>query len=362
MKRLIVAALSLLTLTLTAGADAESRDRILKHFGGWYSFYPNSRVAVRETEEVKIAGLEAYRVQRQTESERHRESNVALYDRERDEVFVGRVLHDAERAAAKRAFDPLIDGPEIEKHLSDAFGVPATLTVKGERGALREINVALRQLQSAWLNVPGFISEDGASILLGEFQPLKDGAEAFRRKLLAERPGVRLGKGAPVVVEFLDFQCERCRKRAPEVKKFVGEAGGSVEVRFFPLVKVHPWAFAAAESAAALAALSPQLYEGFESALFARAESMTPEAARQLAADVAEAAGRAKDFASEMASGRPRDRVLSDLRLGMRMGVVGTPWFFHEGTMVSAEPDLLETFVRERSGAASAPKAPPRAP
>ena len=357
------AALSLLTLALAskAGADPESRDRILKHFGGWYSFYPNSRMAVRETEEVQIAGLESYRVQRQAQSERHRESNVALYDRERDEVFVGRVLHDAERAAAKRAFDPLIDGPEIEKQLSDAFGVPATLTVRGARGALQEINVALRQQQSAWLNMPGFVSGDGASILLGEFQPLKDGAEAFRRKLLAEKPGVRLGKGAPVVVEFLDFQCERCRKRAPEVKKFVGEAGGSVEVRFFPLVKVHPWAFAAAESAAALAALSPQLYETFESALFARAESMSPEAARQLATDVAEAAGRAKDFASEMASGRPRDRVLADLRLGMRMGVVGTPWFFYEGTMVSAEPDLLETFVRERSGAAPASKAPPRA-
>jgi protein-disulfide isomerase len=359
-KRLLGAFLTFLAVALPAGADPEGRDRILKHFAGWYSFYPNSRMSVRETDEVRIAGLEAYRVQRQSESERHREASVALLDRERDEVFVGRVLHDAERAAAKRAFDSLIDGPEIERHLSDAFGVPATLTVRGTRGALKEINVALRQLDSAWVNMPGFVSEDGATLLLGEFQSLKDGAEAFRRKLLAERPGVRLGKGAPRVVEFVDFQCERCRKRAPEVKKFTGEAGGSVEVRFFPLVKIHPWAFAAAESAAALAALSPELYESYESALFARAESMTPDAARQLAADVAEAAGRAKDFASEVSSGRPRDRVLSDLRLGMRLGVVGTPWFFYEGTMVSAEPDLLESFVRERSGAAPAPKAPAR--
>ncbi|MFN2386259.1 MAG: DsbA family protein [Thermoanaerobaculia bacterium] len=360
MKRLLGVLLALLAAGSPAEADPEARDRILKHFGGWYSFYPNSRISVRETDEVKIAGLEAYRVQRHAESERSREANVALLDRERDEVFVGRVLHDAERAAAKRAFDPLIDGPEIERHLSDAFGVPATLTVKGTRGALKEINVALRQIESAWVNMPGYVSEDGASILLGEFQSLKDGAEAFRRKLLADRPGVRLGRGAPMVVEFVDFQCERCRKRAPEVKKFVGEAGGSVEVRFFPLVKIHPWAFAAAESGAALAALSPQLYESYESALFARAESMSPEGARQLAEDVAEAAGRAKDFASEVSSGRPRERVLSDLRLGMRMGVVGTPWFFYEGTMVSAEQDLLETFVRERSGAVPAPKAPPR--
>ena len=163
-----------------------------------------------------------------------------------------------------------------------------------------------------------------------------------------------------MIVEFVDFQCDRCRKRAPEVKKFVGESGGSVEVRFFPLVKVHPWAFAAAESAAALAAISSQLYESYETALFARAETMDSDGARQLAADVAEAAGRKKDLAAEVSSGRPRERVLADLRLGMRLGVAGTPWFFHDGTLIPADPDLLENLLRERLGAAATSKSPPK--
>src|SRR6266496_1161940 len=57
------------------------------------------------------------------------------------------------------------------------------------------------------------------------------------------------------VTEFVDFQCERCRVRAPEVKKFVVEQGGAMEVRLLPLAKVHDWAFPAAEYGAALAAV-----------------------------------------------------------------------------------------------------------
>jgi len=356
-KRFVAAAVLLLASGGALHADAAVREKLLRHFGGWYSYYPNSRVAVMETDEVAIPGFEAYRVQRQTDSKRHQEAGITLYDAAREEVFVGRVLHDAARAAARRPYDPLIDGPEIEKNLSESFGSQATLTVKGSRGSLKEANVAVRQLSQVWLNLPGFVSADGGTILLGEFQSLREGPVAHRRSLLAEKPGVRLGKGEPVVVEFIDFQCERCRKRAPEVKKFVAERGGSVEVRFYPLVKVHDWAFAAAESAAGLAALSPQLYESYEAALFARAGTMSESAARQLAADVAEAAGKGKELAAEVSSGRARDRVLSDLRLGILIGVTGTPYFLHDGTLVSAEPELLEAMIRERLGEPPAPKA-----
>lgn len=352
MRPLFLSALCWLVAALPSTGDPATRERLLRHFGGWYSYYPGSRVSVRETAEIVLPGFDVYRVARHSESERHKESNVAVVDLSREEVFVGRVFHDSARGAEKRAFDPDVDRTDIEKSLTDAFGLTATVTLGEARGALRGIRISLQQLSEAWVRLPGFVSQDGASILLGEFQSLRDGPEAFRKRLLSETPGVRLGTGPLRVAEFLDFQCERCRKRAPEIKKFVSEIGGSIEIRFFPLVKVHPWAFAAAESAAALAALSPELYESYERALFARAESMDPEAARQLAADVAEAAGRAKDFRGEITSGRARERVLSDLRLGTRLGITGTPYFLHEGTLVSAEPDLLESLLRERQPAA----------
>ena len=357
-KRPLRAALALLAVALPAGADPESRDRILKHFGGWYSFYPNSRVSVSESADLKIPGFEAYRVQRQTDSKRYEEAGIALHDAAREQVFVGRVLHDSVRAASGRRFDPLVDSPDIEKHLSDAFGLPASLVVKSPRGDLLEAEVRLRQKTNVWLALPGYVSSDGASVLIGEFQPLGKGPEDFRRRLLAESPGVRLGAGEPTVAEFIDFQCDRCRKRAPEVKAFVQERGGSVEIRFFPLVKIHPWAFAAAESASALAAISPRLYEAYESALFERAETMSEGSARQLAADHAEAAGKTREFSSEITSGRARDRVLADLRLGARLGITGTPYFIYDGTLVPGEAGLIEKVVSERSPAP--PKVPAR--
>jgi hypothetical protein len=70
------------------------------------------------------------------------------------------------------------------------------------------------------------------------------------------------------VTEFLDFQCERCRVRAPEVKKAVTEKGGAMEVWLCPLTKVHNSAFPAAELAAALANVDLALYEKYEEALF----------------------------------------------------------------------------------------------
>lgn len=335
--------------------DPATRQSLIRHFGGWFSYYPGSRVSVRETDEVAIPGLTAYRVQRHSESERHRESHVALVDAAGGEVFVGRVLHDDSRASSRRPFDPSSDVPSIEAHLTDLFGLPVGVTPgPGSRGALREIAIAVRQAPGASVSLPGYVSNDGASLLLGEFQTLKEGAEGFRRRLLAESPGVRSGPGEFTLVEFLDFQCDRCRVRAPEVRKFVSERGGSVEVHLLPLAKVHPWAFAAAESAAALASVASELFLEYEEGLFARAEGMTETAARGLAADIAEAGGSKEAFEAEVANGRARERVLSDIRLATRLGITGTPFFLHEGVLVSGERDLLETYLREKL-----PRSPP---
>ena len=113
----------------------------------------------------------------------------------------------------------------------------------------------------------------------------------------------------------MDFQCDRCRVRTPDVRRLVLEKGGTVEIRFLPLVKQHAWAFAAAESAAALAAVKPELYRKYEESVFARSEGMSIAAARELATDIAAAAGAGEAYAAEIASGRARGRVLSDISL-----------------------------------------------
>lgn len=342
----------LFALILTCGtpavrADEETRNRLIRFFGGWYSWFPNTMISVKETREVEVAGFDAYRVQRRTESKAHQESNVALVDKARDEVFVGRALHDDARRFAKRPFDPDVDLPTIEGSFTDAYGMPVKVRLEDRpRGALKPIVLSIRYVEGAIVTIPGFVSEDGSTVLVGEFHPLSSEAQAARRKLIAERPGVRPANAKFYVTEFIDFQCERCRVRAPEVKAAAVEAGGAVEVRFFPLTRVHDWAFAAAEVGAALGNVDPALYSKFEEALFARASSMSAEAARTLASDVAEAAGSKPAFEKELSSGRARQRVLDDLRLGIRLGVTGTPAFFHDGNFVSAERELFETYLR----------------
>lgn len=328
-------------------ADEETRNRLIRFFGGWYSWFPNTMVLVKETREVDVPGFEAYRVQRRTESKAHQESNVALVDKKRDEVFVGQALHDDVRRFAKRPFDPDVDIPTIEGTFAEAYGTLVKVRLEDRpRGALKPIVLSIRQVEGAMLTRPGFVSEDGSTVLVGEFHPISSEAQAVRRKLIAERPGIRPAGAKFYVTEFIDFQCERCRVRAPEVKAAAAEAGGAVDVRFFPLTRVHDWAFAAAEVAAALGNVDPALYSKFEEALFARASSMSAEAARTLASDVAEAAGSKAAFDKELSSGRARERVLDDMRLGIRLGVSGTPAFFHDGNFVSAERELFETYLR----------------
>ncbi|HVE65377.1 MAG TPA: DsbA family protein [Thermoanaerobaculia bacterium] len=337
-------------------ADEETRNRLIRFFGGWYSWFPNTAIVVKETREVDVPGYEAYRVQRRTESKAHQESNVALVDRGRDDVFIGQALHDDVRRFAKRPFDPDVDLPTIEASLTQAYGMPVKVRLDDRtRGALKPIVLSIRHVESAVVAIPGFVSEDGATLLVGEFHPLSSEAQAVRKKLIAERPGIRLGSGKFSVNEFIDFQCERCRVRAPEVKAAAVEAGGAVEVRLFPLTRVHDWAFAAAEQAAALGNVDPTLYAKFEETLFARASTMTAEAARSLASDVAEAAGVKAAYQKELSSGRARERVVDDLRLGIRLGVSGTPAFFHDGNFVSAEKELFETYLRGKVPPAARP-------
>ena len=343
-------------------ADEQVRQRLIRFFGGWYSWYPNSLIRVTDSREVEMPGFETYRVERTCESKFHRESNVVLYDRAKDGIFVGEVFHDLVRRMAKRPFDPTADIPPIEGSLSEAYGLPVKFVVgEGSYLGLKPTTITIRYAENAPVSIPGFVSTDGATLMIGEFLPLSSDAAAVRRKLLAESAGIRREKGSFAVTEFIDFQCDRCRVRAPQVRKAVVERGGAVEARLLPLTKVHDWAFAAAESGAALANVDPALYGKYEDAMFAR-EGMTAAAARQLAADVAEAAGAKEKFEAEVSSGRARERIVRDVRLAMRLGLSGTPAFLHDGNFVSGEPDLFEAYLREKLSPGGKPETSAPAP
>ncbi|MEO8190649.1 MAG: thioredoxin domain-containing protein [Acidobacteriota bacterium] len=334
-------------------AEPSARARLGGFFTGWYPRIPGTHFEAEETRTVSVPGFTAFLVSRRPDpaapAPLREESSVTLYDGRKDEVFAGHVLHDASRVAARRPFDAPADLPNMEASLREVFGVPVRIERRGEaRGVLLPITIGVEQAPGAFVALPGYVSADGATLLLGEFHALSEKAEAWRRKVLSENPGVRVGSGAFTVVAFLDFQCERCKRRTPEARAAAAQRGGAVEAHFLPLVQGHEWAFAAAESAAALARIAPALYARYEEMVFARSEGMTAAAARELAADVAEAAGAREKLDAEFSSGRARDRVLRDVLLAARVGVTGTPAFLLDGRLLPGERSFLENELSRR--------------
>jgi protein-disulfide isomerase len=337
-------------------------ERLAAFFRGWYAHIPGSEVVVTPTRDVVLPGLETYRVERRSGSKAYQESNVVLYDAATREIFVGDAFQDPGRAGGRRMFEAGSDLPNMETALREAFGLPVKVELgTPARGALKPLKVLVSQEKDgdAVASRAGFVSNDGSTLMLGEFHPLSENPTAFREKLLGQSAGVRGEPGRFTVTEFLDFQCERCRVRTPSVRRLVAERGGTVEIRFLPLVRQHAWAFAAAESAAALAGVGFELYHRYEESVFARAEGMNAAAARELAADIADAAGVREAYNAELASGRARGRVLRDISLAERLGVMATPSFLFRGTLLPGEKGVLEDYLFASLPAAARPTATP---
>ena len=356
MRRTVFLSVFTLFSALSVRADEATQGRVTRYFTQWYSICPGTKVAVNAAPEVAIPGYEAYRAQRTCQFKNRNESNLTLVDGAGKEIFVGQVLHDDTRR--DRPFVPATDLPVIRAALQEMFGLPVALSLgQGQRGALVPIVVRILQAPGAAATLAGFVSQDGASILLGEFFPFDVDPNAARAKLLAGSSAAPASKKKTAfsVTAFIDFQCEKCRVRTPQVRDFAWTHGGQLQVRFLPLVKIHDWAFAAAESAAALEAASPSLYPKYEEAVFPRAAAMNEKAARDLATDIAEAAGAGEAYAAELSSGRARKHVLDDINLALRLGLNGTPVFFDHGAWLTAEPDLAENFIQARLEEAAKP-------
>ncbi len=350
-KTLFFALLSALLCVGSAGAASPTgptAERLTRYFTSWYSFCPETRVTAAPVPDLALAGFEAWRVERSCALKNRNEMSITLVDAGKDEVFVGEVLHDDTRKG--RPFSEATDLPILKEILTDAYGLPATIAMEpGARGPLKPFRATLRLAEGASARVSGFVSQDGATLLLGQFRPLSVPPEEVRRKMLSESPGVRPRSGKYYVTAFVDFQCERCRQRSPQIADFAwSHGGGAVEFRFLPMIKVHDWAFAAAETAAALSNVSPPLYARYEQTVFPQASSMTEASVRQAGADVAEAAGVGPAYREELSSGRARQRVAKDVELALSLGLNGTPVFFYDGTFLTSDTGVAENYIDGR--------------
>jgi len=110
-------------------------------------------------------------------------------------MFVGEVLHsDAPRTGP---FSEEKDLPQLQAALLEAFGVPLKIQVDTSAGGdLLPLKLALQQAENATATLPGFVSRDGSTVLLGSFRPFNEDPRRLREKMLSASPGVRVRKAA----------------------------------------------------------------------------------------------------------------------------------------------------------------------
>lgn len=146
------------------------------------------------------------------------------------------------------------------------------------------------------------------------------------------------GDGAPVLVEFFDYQCPTCGQFHPVIEELRDRYEGSVTfaVRYFPL-EMHANAVPAA--AAAEAAAQQGEFEAMHARIFeTQAEWSESDDAAAIFRGFAEQLGLdLAAYDAAVASEATADRIALDYTAGVTAGVQGTPTFFLDGRRIELE-------------------------
>ncbi len=157
-------------------------------------------------------------------------------------------------------------------------------------------------------------------------------------------------EGAPVLAEFLDFECEACGAWYPAIESLREEYDGRVEfvARYFPLPS-HNSSFdaALAVEAAAQQDQLEQMYSKMYETQAQWGESPTTQAAlfrtfaEELGLDLAE-------YDRVLADPATTERVQRDIDDGIELGVQGTPTFFLDGARIEpSSPDEMRQLIED---------------
>ena len=142
---------------------------------------------------------------------------------------------------------------------------------------------------------------------------------------------VRGELGAPVILEYGDYECPYSRQAFHAIEQIERQLGGNVRFAFrhFPLTGIHPHALAAA--AAAEAAARQGRFWDMHELLFHRQKALEDGDLRGYAARLGlDVAAVDRDPASTAVA----DRIRRDVDSGLASGqVLGTPTLFIDGVV-----------------------------
>jgi protein-disulfide isomerase len=158
---------------------------------------------------------------------------------------------------------------------------------------------------------------------------------------------VRGEAGAPVILEYGDYECPYSRQAFRAIERVERELAGRVRFAFrhFPLTQIHPHALAA--SATAEAAARQGRFWKMHDLLFHRQKALEDEDLRTYATEIGlELAAFNRDRAGDEVAAR----IARDVDSGEASGVVrGTPTLFIDGVLHQggyAAETLLDALAR----------------
>lgn len=157
-------------------------------------------------------------------------------------------------------------------------------------------------------------------------------------------------KGNPdakvTLVEYGDFQCPYCQQYEPTIKQVIEKYNDKIKFQFrnFPLVNIHPNAFAAARAAEA-AAVQNKFWE-MHDALYAEKNWSTWTEAKDPRPEfnkyAKELGLKVDQFKEDFASKAVNDAVNADQAEGNKLGITGTPSFFLNGKKIEVANNLAD--------------------
>lgn len=156
------------------------------------------------------------------------------------------------------------------------------------------------------------------------------------------------GSGPVELVEYGDFQCPACAQYHSVVEQVIEKYQDDVTFKFrnFPLVSIHPNAFAAARAGEA-AAQQDKFWEMYDKLFTSQNEwsgSKNPmqsfEAyAKQLGLNV-------EKFKTDFASSATNDAINADVAAGEKLEVQSTPTFIVNGKKINNPQPTVENFSK----------------
>ena len=143
------------------------------------------------------------------------------------------------------------------------------------------------------------------------------------------------GEGAPVFVEFLDFECEACGAAYPVIEDVRKQYDGKVTfvTRYFMTNHANSMNAAVAVEAAAKQGKFEKMYQKLFESQAEWAEQQTPQVDR-LRGYADELGLNMSTYDRDVADPNTQARVQEDHDAGLALGVRGTPTFFLNGEMI----------------------------